>query len=846
MNESERRIAFLFSQALKRSGAARDEFLSNLGDSDLERDLQSLLSAHERPGRFDELMEELSGPGVRRIFRLQPGEPIARYRIIREIGHGGAATVYLAYDPKQDRRVAIKVLRREVAAVVGSQRFAREIEIASNLTHPHVLPLFESGEADGLLFYVMPYMEGESLRQRLEQEGPLPLEATIRIAEQVCSALSYAHEQGLVHRDIKPENILLTGDQAVVADFGIGRAVAEAAEDRLTGTGAAIGTPAYMSPEQARGSGAADGRMDVYALGCVVYEMMGGRPPFSGRPVRGAWRETNPPGLRTIDPAIPVFVDRAVQRALARHPDDRFRTPTEFATALSTGRVVARMGRRQRTRLLASVAGGVALLMAGALVPKVAERSGVDRIAVLPPANLTNEEEFLVQGVHEALISELAQLDIPVIARATMSRFGNSSGSVREIARELGVDKVVETSLYRQGDSLEITARLYDADNDQEVWQGKYDGDLPNVIALYRGFAGAIADEIGVLLGPEDRERYRRASSMDPAVYEGYLRGMHLLNQSTAEAFSRALHFFHEAVEANPADPLAYTGLAFAYITLAHGPAPPPDALHSARAAAERAVRLDPDLPEAWAALADIRTYLLWDWDGAEEAFTRANALNPSMAMNHYHYAWYLSLFGRAEEAIAAHELARELDPFTPLHTVWLPNLYHVLQQYERGLGEARRVAQEYPDNAIAQVVLGFSAAELGEYDEAISASRKAAEINPAWKFVLGHSYALAGRTEEAVAVLAELERSPPSAWTALTLAMVHTSLGRCDEAFRWLAFEPAHAALPWVAVMPEFAPLREDSRFDDLLHRLNMAGRSEFIPPRDSRTSRASRRCSP
>ena len=271
----------------------------------------------------------------------------------------------------------------------------------------------------------------------------------------------------------------------------------------------------------------------------------------------------------------------------------------------------------------------------------------------------------------------------------------------------------------------------------------------------------------------------------------------------------------------NIASIAASRGLAFAYITLAHGPAPPPDALHHARAAAERAVRLDSTLAEGWAALADIRTYLTWEWEGAEEAFDRANALNPSMAMNHYHRAWYLALFGRAEEAIASHERARELDPLTPLHTVWMPGLYYYLGMKERALKEARVVAQRYPDNATALYTLGLAAAELGEYDEAITAHRRAAAINPRWKGALGRSYAVAGRTNEAHAIVAELEAEPTS-WNAYAVAEIHTALGNFDEAFRWLAFEPAHGWLPWTRISPTFAPLRTDQRFEDLMRRLN------------------------
>jgi len=262
-----------------------------------------------------------------------------RYAIERKLGAGGMATVYLAEDLKHRRKVALKVLRPELAATLGPDRFVREIEIAAGLTHPHILPLHDSGDAGGFLYYVMPYVEGESLRDRLEREGKLSVEDAIRITDQVASALSHAHQRGIVHRDIKPENILLAGDQAIVADFGIARAVEVAGGERLTGTGLAIGTPAYMSPEQALASEEVDARTDVYALGCVLYEMVGGRPPFEGATPQALLAKhaaDTVPSLRTSDPAIPVFLERAVERALAKHPGDRF--PTASALAGNDGR----------------------------------------------------------------------------------------------------------------------------------------------------------------------------------------------------------------------------------------------------------------------------------------------------------------------------------------------------------------------------------------------------------------------------------------------------------------------------------------------------------------------------
>ncbi len=313
-----------------------------------------------------------------------------RYAIEHEIGAGGMAVVYLAEDRKHSRKVALKVLRPELAAAIGPERFVREIEIAARLSHPHILPLYDSGESDGTLYYVMPYVPGESLRERIDREGKLPVAETVRLTDEIASALSHAHEQGIVHRDVKPENVMLSGGHAVVADFGIARAVSAAGGARLTGTGLAVGTPAYMSPEQAFGDESIDGRSDVYALGCVVYEMVSGRTPFAGATPQALIAKhvvDTAPSLRSIDADIPLYVERAVSKALAKEPVRRFETPNDFAESLTSQTVVPQVGRR--------------------------------RLAVLPAINLMNDpgQEFFVQGMHTALISELQRAGVAVIAR---------------------------------------------------------------------------------------------------------------------------------------------------------------------------------------------------------------------------------------------------------------------------------------------------------------------------------------------------------------------------------------------------------------------------------------------
>jgi serine/threonine-protein kinase len=754
-----------------------------------------------------------------------------RYEIERELGRGGMATVYLALDRKHDRRVAIKVLRPELAAGLGADRFVREIEIAARLSHPHILPLFDSGEAGGFLYYVMPYVEGESLRDRLAREGRIPVDEAIRLTDQIASALAYAHERGVIHRDIKPGNILLSGGQAVVADFGIARAVQAASAEGLTITGHAVGTPAYMSPEQALGGEAVDARTDVYALGCVVFEMVNGGPPFVGPDLQAllARRLTEPaPSLRRTDVGVPVFLDRAVSKALATDPGSRFASAAEFAGALTTGTTVRRVRpRRSRRRAAVGVVLAGAVLAAWGLA-QVLGGPRMERLAVLPLVDLTQdpEQRYLAAGMHEALIAELGRLGVSVISRSSSARYRDTDVGIGQIARELDVDGIIEGSVFRGGDSLEIVARLYDR-NEAEIWSGTFDGVLPDVVALYRGFARTIADRIHLRLSPEEEARLAAAAPVNPAVYEAYLRGMTILHvANTAEQYEQAIAFFEQAVRQDPGDALAWAGLADCYVTLGHnGLVSDPEVWSRARAAAERAIRLDSTSAEGWAALADYQTYWGRDWTEAERAFRKADELNPSLAWNHYHRAWYLALFGRVEEAVREHERARELDPLTPPHTTWLPALYWWSGDFERAYEGARAVAEgPFASSGIAGHVLGLSAARVGRFDEALAANGTMLQGSPRQRADLGQILALAGRRDEATRVARELEALPPSPRNALGLLFIHAMLGNRDEALRWLESEPPAFSLPWVWWMPEVSALRDEPRFQAVFQRMNLA----------------------
>ncbi len=759
-----------------------------------------------------------------------------RYAIERELGAGGMATVYLAEDLKHHRKVAVKVLRPELAATLGPERFVREIEIAARLTHPHILPLHDSGEADGFLYYVMPYIEGESLRERLDREGKLSVDEGIRLTDQVASALSYAHEHGVVHRDVKPENIMLAGDQAIVADFGIARAVQAAGGEKLTGTGLAIGTPAYMSPEQSMGQEDVDGRSDVYALGCVVYEMVAGRPPFEGKTPQALLAKhavDTVPGLRASDPAIPVYVERAVERALAKSPADRFQSASAFAEALTTGTVVARVGRRRwRRRSVVGAATAVVLLLAagGWWLATMAGGPAIERLAVLPVDNLTNdpEQEYLVQGVHTGLIDELALAGASVIARRSVMQYQNSDKPVRDIARELGIDALIEVSLERTGDSLGIRVQLIDGRTEEPLWTRSFDGDLRNIVRLERQVTRAIVDEIELALTPEAEARFAGARPVNPEAYEAYLKGQFHAYKFTPSDLETALQYFNLALEKDPDYALAYVGIRTVWSTrMQMGFVAPREAAPRAKAAVETALRLDSTLAEAHRGLAVYLASYEWDYAGAEIAYRRAIELNPNYPDTRAIYSHYLIQMGRPDEAMAQIERALELDPFNDFFQGLYGWVLLIARRYDEAIAQFQNALKTAPNNPMVRSGLYAAFHAKGMYDEALAEVRAlfAALGDRELEEALARGHAEGGY-REAIRGAAETwaARSPTSFVPPVDVAELFATAGEHERALEWLerGFDARDPNMPYVGVQPHFDSLHEDPRFQDLLRRMN------------------------
>jgi eukaryotic-like serine/threonine-protein kinase len=728
-----------------------------------------------------------------------------RYEVTSELGRGGMATVYLARDRRHARLVAVKVLRPELAAMLGGDRFLQEIRITAGLQHPHILPLLDSGisAAPEFLYYVMPYVEGESLRARLERERQLPLEEAVRYAGEVADALGYAHARGIVHRDIKPENILLSSGHAVIADFGIARAVSEAGAGRFTQPGLAVGTPAYMSPEQAAGEQEIDGRSDLYSLGSVLYEMLAGRPPFQGPTAQALlarlFTETPAP-LRTLRDAVPTAVEQAVKRALAREPGARFATGGE---------------------------------MAGALRGVVREERGAEparSLAVLPFVNLNAdpENEFFSDGMTDELIGALASLEgLHVVSRTSAFAFKGKHEDIRTIGDRLNVQTILEGSVRRAGRRLRVAAQLVNVADGFQLWSETFDRELEDVFAIQDQIAGAITAALEVRLLGRSR---RQPPTADLEAYSLYLKGRHFWNRRTEEALRTGLGFFEEALARDPDYALAHSGVADSHLILGFYCANPPmEAFPVARAAALRALELDPSLAEARVALAYISMYHDWDWVEADRQFQEGIRLNPGYSTAHQWYGNFLATQGRFEESLAAFGRAIALDPLSPLKTGALGWGCYFARRYEEAAGHHRQALVLDPAYAVAHLWLGLALEQMGEVSEALAAFDAAVRLSghsPIARCGAAHAEAKAGRRDEARRAAAELAELRSSRFvSAYDIATIHSGLGDTATALDWLerGYEERTHWMALLGVDPRLDPLRQEPRFQALMGGLRL-----------------------
>ncbi len=670
------------------------------------------------------------------------------YTIDRELGRGGMATVCLAQDTKHERVVALKVLHPGLAESMGPERFLREIKVVARLNHPHILPLFDSGEIEGFLYYVMPYVEGESLRERLERENHLPVDEAIRHAFSIASALDYAHRQNVIHRDVKPENVMMYEGEAMVMDFGIAKSVIESGERSITQSGALFGTPAYVSPEQAAGAGHVDGRADQYSLGVVLYEMLAGERPFAGSTELEAFakrfKETPTP-IRKLREDAPEAVEAALTKAMAPDPNARYDSIGQFAQAIAAG------------------AGPSPSAIHTIPRPTV---SAAKSVAVLPFTNMSADadNEYFADGIAEEIINALTKVQaLRVASRTSSFAFKGKNEVIGEIGRKLKVSTVLEGSVRKVGNKLRITAQLINVADGYHLWAEQYDREMEDIFAIQEDISQAIVKSLRVILSEGEKLAMGKVRTIDVNAYDYYLRGRQFFHQHRRKSLEYAVQMFEKAIEIDPSYALAYastavaSSLLFTYFDMR--------AVNSVRAdvASRKALELAPDLADAHLARA-IALRLGEHADDADPEFEAAIKLDPKLFDAFYFYGRARKYQGRYAESVKLLERAAQLQPEDFQAPAFLGGAYAGMGMRAEAAAARRRALKLIeqrldlnPDDARAYNLGATTLAKLGNIPRALEFAAKSLSIAPDDPLVLYNVaclYALTDKREEALGYL--------------------------------------------------------------------------------------------
>ncbi len=781
------------------------------------------------------------------------GRTLLHYRVLEKIGAGGMGVVYRAHDEKLDRDAALKVLPAgALADEAARKRFQQEALALSHLNHPNICTIYEIGEAEGQTYIAMEFVKGRSLSAMARGEG-LAAETAVRYGAQIADALVHAHERGVVHRDLKSSNVIVTpAGRAKVLDFGLAKRLHEGRAEEATRTqgslteaGTVVGTLHYIAPEVLEG-GLADGRSDIWALGVVLYEMATGRLPFEGQTAfavsSAILREPPAP----LPERVPAGLRGVIQRCLAKEPAQRYQTAAEVRAVLeaaSSGVIVAAAApprtAARRWVLAAAAVAAIALVIAallglnvGRLRDRTMGRSGAPRIeslAVLPLENFSRdpEQEFFADGMTEQLITDLSKIGaLRVISRTSVMQYKGKHKPLPEIAKELKVDSVVEGSVLQSGNRVRITAQLLYAPTDKHLWAESYDRDLRDVLALQGEVARSIADQIRITLTAQEQARLGARPQVDPEVFQLYLRGQYFANQKSLEQVNKGIGYFEQAIAKDPSYAPAHAGLALAYSGLSSIYAAPHEVMPKAKAEAVKALELDDGLSEAHTALATVRMFYEWDWDGAEKELQRAIKLNPSSAEAYHLYGEYFNALNRLEPAERELERAHELDPLSLAITGDLLAVWIADRQYDRVIGEARKVVASHPDSAFAHAWMGMAYVQKKQFPEAIAAIQKARSLEPSYTMdhFLAVVLAAAGNKAEARKLAAKLDQMAQRQYVcAYEVAEVHVALGDNDTAYKWMqrGVKEQCDCLVWLKTEPWMDPLRVDPRYLKLVKRV-------------------------
>ncbi len=753
---------------------------------------------------------------------LVPGSRVGPYEVLSLLGEGGMGQVYRGRDPRLGRDIAIKVLAKDSSQDADAiARLEREARAIAALSHPNIVAVHDVGREDGNFYVVTELLEGLTLREQIHA-APLTWRRAVEVGAEVAEGLAAAHAKSIVHRDLKPENIFLTSDGRVkVLDFGLAQTdplLMQRDEINIPTTkwfqthpGTVIGTLGYMAPEQLRGE-AVDPSADIFALGCILYEMVTAKKPFhreSGAATIAAILKEEIPRASLTSKVPPEF-QRIIEGCVEKVAAMRFQSARDLALTL---RAIGSSASNLDENLIRHIT-------------RPRKSKSIDSIAVLPLSNATNDPdtEYLSDGITESLINRLSQLPkLKVMARSTAFRYKNRDADAQAVGRELRVRAVLTGRVQHIGERVVVNVELVDSLDGSLLWGETYNRELADLLKLQEEMSAEIADKLRLKLTGADKKKLRKRATQNSEAYQLYLKGRYHWNKRTGESVRRGIQLFREAIEVDPTFASAHAGLADSFITLATNiPLPPHDAMPKAKASAMRAIQIDDGLAEAWASLGAVRWWFDWDWDGAEEAYKRAIELNPNYATAHDGYAMLLAARGRFGEAIEQNTKAADLDPLSLIAAVHAGWPFYFARDFESAIRRFRKALDLDEHFIPAHGWLGMALGQQRRYDEAIDAFARALEVDriPILMAMLAHTHAIAGHRDRAEELLADLVAQSQSRYISpYDIAVVHAGLGNTSEALKHLrdAVEDRSAWLVFVNVDPRLDSLRGEVGFGEI-----------------------------
>ncbi len=884
-SEHWQKVKSIFDAVIELAPSEREKFLvkSCDGDDELRCDVEQLLASSDEAKSF---MEKPAASEIASLIvepkNLAAGTSFGHYEIVKQIGAGGMGEVYLAKDTKLERKVAVKILNEKFAAHESNlQRFIREAKAASALNHPNILVIHEIGASDNSNYIVSEFIEGETLREVIEN-SPLKLSEVLDISIQITNALCAAHEAHIVHRDIKPDNIMIRPDGFVkILDFGLAKLVEQKAvgleaptvKQNQTAKGVIMGTVNYMSPEQAKGE-KIDARTDIFSFGVVLYEMIAGRTPFAGDSMSETFANlinSEPPPLTRFSSNVPDELNRIVAKTLRKKRDERYQTMKDLLIDLKNVRQelefqnqLERTAAPQREKaetqsfnqttadtrhttssaeyLIGEIKSRRRGFAVGLLVVLLASiglgywffanrssNAAIESIAVLPFENASGDADldYLSDGLSESLIDRLSELpQLKVIARSSSFKF-RSNTDVQDVARKLDVQAIIMGKVIRRGDDLTIRIELIDTRENVQLWGEQFDRKATDAITIQREIAQMVSGKLRLKLSGAQEQKLAKHGTDNPQAYELLLKGDFLVQKNPGENMTKAIEYYEQATILDPNYALAFARLSRYYQSYAaNSILDPKDMLPKARTAAQKAIELDENLAEAHIELARLALND-WDWRTAEREFLRALELNPNLVTAHNRYGTYLSAIGRHEQAIAEAYRVKELNPQSLNSRLGVPYALVMARKFDESIAETKKILELDQKFSPAYLVLGFAFAGKGMYKQAIAAyqeSKQYGNTELSLNIYLGAGYARAGEREKAQEILKQLETSDKYVSPG-ELAVLYAALGEREKAFASL--EKAYAAhdlqLQSLKIDSGFDSLRYDPRFQDLLRRVGL-----------------------